>query len=139
MAVTIDMVAIELGRPTPALDSLDASQWATWISRAERAIRSRADRLGVAFESLDVDAVDDVILYAVVRRATRPVDGAESVTETASVDDGSVTDTRRYPTSHGDLYFLDSWWALLGLAPKRGRIGSVQVRVPDWRMPRSGL
>ena len=75
MAVTIEMVAIELGRSTPAPDSIDATQWATWIDRAERAIRLRADRLGVAFESLDAEAVDDVILYAVVRRATRPVDG----------------------------------------------------------------
>ena len=107
MAVTIEMVAIELGRSTPAPDSIDATQWATWIDRAERAIRLRADRLGVAFESLDAEAVDDVILYAVVRRATRPVDGAESVTESVTVDAGTVNDTRRYPAGgQGDLFSL---------------------------------
>lgn len=139
MAVTIDMVAIELGRPTPAPDSLDAAQWATWIDRAERAIRLRADRLGVAFESLDVDAVNDVILYAVVRRATRPVDGAESATEQVSVDDGSVTDTRKFPVGQGDIYFLDQWWRDLGLMPMAGRIGSMCIGVPSWRMPKVGM
>jgi len=139
MAVTIDMVAIELGRPTPASDSIDAAQWATWIDRAERAIRLRADRLGVTFESLDVDAVNDVILYAVVRRATRPVDGAESVTEQVSVDDGSVTDTRKFPVGQGDIYFLDQWWRDLGLMPMGGRIGSMRIGVPSWRMPKVGM
>lgn len=139
MAITVEDVAIELGRPTPTPGSGQAKQWQSWIERAERAIRSRADRLGVAFESLDVGVVDDVILYAVVRRATRPVDGAESVTEQVSVDDGSVTDTRRYPTSHGDIYFLDQWWRNLGLMPMDGRIGSMRIGVPSWRMPKVGM
>lgn len=140
MAVTIEMVAIELGRSTPAPDSIDATQWATWIDRAERAIRLRADRLGVAFESLDAEAVDDVILYAVVRRATRPVDGAESVTESVTVDAGTVNDTRRYPAGgQGDLFFLDTWWALLGLMPRAGRARSIRLGVPGWRTPRQGM
>ena len=140
MAITVEDVAIELGRPTPTPGSGQDRQWQSWIERAERAIRLRADRLGVAFESLDVDAVNDVILYAVVRRATRPVDGAESVTESVTVDAGTVNDTRRYPAGgQGDVFFLDSWWALLGLMPRAGRARSIRLGVPVWRTPRQGM
>lgn len=139
MAVTVEDVAIELGRPTPAVGSSQAMQWQSWIERAQRQIHARAEKLGVDFASLDPFAVDDVVLYAVARRVSRPVDGAESVTEQVSVDDGSVTDTRKFPVGQGDIYFLDQWWRDLGLMPMAGRIGSMRIGVPSWRMPKVGM
>lgn len=60
--------------------------------------------------------MDDVVTYAVALRAGRPIDGATSVSEQVSVDDGSAQESRRYGETYGDLFFLDRWWALLGLS-----------------------
>ena len=140
MTITVDNVAVELGRPTPDMNSIDAKQWLSWIDRAYRAVNTRAARLGVDVSSINPDTLDDVVLYAVARRVGRPVDGAESVTEQVSVDDAQASDTRKYPTGQGDIFFLDSWWALLGLGESgRGRVGSIRVGVPSWRLPRAGL
>lgn len=139
MTITVEDVAIELGRPTPTTGSGQAMQWQSWIERAQRQIQARAEKLGVDFASLDPFAVDDVVLYAVARRVSRPVDGAESVTEQVSVDDGSVSDTRKFPVGQGDIYFLDQWWRDLGLMPMDGRIGSLRIGVPSWRMPKVGM
>ena len=139
MAVTVADVAVELDRPTPEPDSSEFKRLSAWIARAVRAIGARAELRGVDVYALNPDLVDDVVMYAVVRRASRPVDGAESVTEQASVDDGSVSDTRRFPAAQGDMFILDAWWALLGLAEPRGRVGSMRLGVPSWRIPRQGL
>lgn len=139
MAVTVDDIAIELGRPTPVENSLDWDRWSRWIARAYRAIEARCVTLGKEFSSLDEDTVDDVVTYAVIRRIGLPVDGAESITEQAAVDDGSVSETRRYPSTSGDLFFFDNWWAMLGLVRREGRVGSMRLGVPSWRLPREGL
>lgn len=123
MAVTPSDIATELGRPTPASDDPQYRQWEQWIDRAQRAIARRADRLNVSFGSLDPQTVDDVVIYAVVRRHSRPVDGAESTTDQVAVDDGSVNQTRRYGQAQGDIHFLDQWWEDLGL---------VEAPVTEW-------
>ena len=87
MAVTIDDIAVELGRATPAEGSIEAKQWGSWIGRAEGAIHRRAERFGVDPASLDRDAFDEVVTYIVARLARTPLDGAEQVTESAGVDD----------------------------------------------------
>lgn len=113
--VTPEDIADELGRPTPSPDTQQWRQWSSWIDRALRAIVRRAEKVGVSYETLDPEAVSDVIIQAVARRATRPVDGAESTTDQVAVDDGSVNQTRRYGTGLGDIHFLDAWWDDLGL------------------------
>ena len=115
MAVTPADIAVELGRPTPPDGSDQRLQWQSWIDQSLRAIARRARRLGTTIDALVPDDVDDVVLWAVVRRITRPVDGAESTTDQLQVDDGSVNQTRRYPTGHGDIHILDQWWEMLGL------------------------
>lgn len=137
MAVTPQDVAIELGRSTPTPEQ--AERWSRWIARADRAIRTRAERMGVDFASLDPLVVDDVVLYAVVRRESRPVDGAESVTDRVTVDDGTVDETRKFPTGQGDMFFLDEWWRLLGLMPRRGVVGSFRIGIPGHRLPKVGM
>ena len=129
MAVTPETIAVELGRTAPEQDSPTYKQWESWIARALRTIHRRADSLGVDPATLDHDAVDDVVTYAVARRTGRPVDGAESTTDQVSVDDGSINQTRRYGVGQGDIHFLEDWWALLGLAEPVGEwAGSISYR-----------
>lgn len=120
MAVTPEDIAVELGRTAPTEGTPTFLQWNAWIDRALRTIDRRAVSLGATRAALDPEAVDDVVTYAVVRRATRPVDGAESTTDQVSVDDGSVNQTRRWSAGAGDIHFLDQWWELLGLSEPVG-------------------
>ena len=108
-------IALELERPAPEQGDLTYLLWERWIARAVRAIEARAALLRVPADSLAPSVVDDVVTYAVVRRASRPVDGAESTTDRLGVDVGSWDQTRRYPRSEGDIFILDGWWAQLGL------------------------
>lgn len=108
MAVTPADIAVELGRTAPVSPTLE--QWQSWIDRTYRAIQRRAERLGVDYLTIDPDAVDDVVLLAVVAHARRP-DDATQVTK--AVDDGSVT--RTYKSGSGRVVILDEWWADLGL------------------------
>lgn len=119
MAVTVEDIAVELGRPTP-VDVTTAGQWSKWIDRAVRLIAERAASLGVDVSSLDPDAVDDVVTQAVALRALAPADGAEQVTEQASVDDTQVQKSRRYGRTASGPIFLDEWWARLGLSAATG-------------------
>lgn len=120
MPVIPSDVAVELGRAASSLTPEQSAQWSSWIDRAYRTIERRALRLGTTTDALDSHAVDDVVIYAVVRRASRPVDGAESTTDQVSVDDGSLNRTRRFAAGAGDINFLDEWWNLLGLAEPLG-------------------
>ncbi len=139
MAVNVGDIATELGRSTPPTAQQE-QQWSGWIERAYRTIARRAESLGRDMASLDAMLVDDVVIYVVARRASQPADGAESITEQASVDDGSVSETRRFgPKGYVDLFFLDQWWQMLGLSLPQSRIGSIRLGVPVWRTPRSGL
>ena len=134
MAVTPSDVAVELGRPTP-LDPATAQQWQKWIDRAYRMVQRRAEKLGVDYATLDQDTLADVITYAIVRRISRPVDGAESTTDQIGVDVGNWQQTRRYSRGEGDIFFLDSWWADLGLGGP-GDVYSLQMTgAPDQPLP----
>ena len=113
--VTPAYVAVELGRATPDLDSVTHDQWERWIDRADRIITRRAESLGIDPVGLDQATVDDVVTFAVARRITRPADGADSATDQVSIDDGSISRTRRFPPGAGDIHILDEWWADLGL------------------------
>ena len=130
MAVTPQDIAVELGRTAP-LDPATAQQWQKWIDRAYRMVQRRAGKLGVDYATLDPDVVDDVVTYAVVRRVTRPVDGAESTTDQIGVDVGNWQQTRRYPTGAGDIHFLDAWWDLLGLSGSADVFSIQMTGTPD--------
>lgn len=114
--VTIDDIAVELGRTAPGDTSIEAKQWAAWIERATAAINARAASLGIPAESLDQTAVDEVVIYAVVRRISRPPDAAVQVSESVGVDDASWRTDRRYSTGVGDVWITDDWWSRLGLS-----------------------
>ena len=108
MAVTVEQVAVELGRPTPTSPVSD--QWQSWIDRAYRLI---AARLGSeTYAGLDPEILDDVVLMAVTQhvRAWRDLTASRY---TVSVDDGSVT--RAYEASTGLLEIPDDLWPLLGV------------------------
>lgn len=105
MNVTPNDVAVELG--TSPIDEATEHRYFSWIARAERMIRRQADRLGVAWEDVDQDTVDDVILLAVAQHARNP-EALESYD--VSVDDGR--EMRRYRSS-GQIDISDLWWSWL--------------------------
>ncbi|MEL4357039.1 MULTISPECIES: hypothetical protein [unclassified Luteococcus] len=114
--ITIEDIAVELGRTTPEAESIEAKQWESWIKRAMAAIEARATSLGVPLGSIDPDALDEVVIYAVVRRISRPPDAAVQVSESVGVDDASWRTDRRYSTGVGDVWISDDWWSRLGLS-----------------------
>lgn len=118
MAVTPTDIAVELDR-TVTSGSTQWEQWNSWIQQAERAINRRAERMSVDPATLDPETVDDVVVWAVVRRVTRPADGAQSTSDQIGADDGSWNHTRNYGQSQGDIHFLDAWWDELGLLRRR--------------------
>lgn len=127
--VTPGDIAAELGRTAPDQDSEQWTQWERWIDRAEATIARRAVRCGKTLESLDRDALDEVVVYVVISLVGRPVDGAMSVSEQVSVDDGSVNQSRQYARGYGDVLVRDEWWEILGLCRRRG---AFTIR-PRWR------
>lgn len=104
-AVMPNDVAVELGQLP--LDEATEVRYKSWIDRAERMIRRQADRLGVAWEDVDLDTVHDVVLLAVAQHARNP-EAMESVD--ISVDDGR--EMRRYRSS-GEIAISDLWWSWL--------------------------
>jgi hypothetical protein len=119
MAVTPEDIAVELGRPTPAADSVEFAQWTRWIGRARLLIEARLGDL----TALDQAVLDEVVLLAVAAHAKNP-DSATQVD--VRVDDASTS--RRYSTSSGSVLILDEWWALLDpdLVDSSG-VGSTQM------------
>ena len=126
MAVTLEDIAVELGRATPLADSIEAKQWQRWIDRAAALIEGRANRLGVDPATLDVAVVDDVVVRAVARHARRP-DNAMQVS--VSVDDGSTQ--RTYQSSAGEVTIADGWWDELGLVGVSGAFSTRPGFVSD--------
>ena len=114
--VAVDDIAVELGRAASTLTDAERAQWQAWIGRAYRTIERRAERLGVDYHTIPGEDVDEVVTYIVARLARTPRDGAEQVTESGGVDDYSYSETRRYRPPLGDVFVLDAWWDLLGLA-----------------------
>lgn len=121
MAVTLEDIAVELGRATPDTGSIEARQWQRWIDRAVTLINARADRLGVDPATLDPAVVDAVVTLAVVAHARRP-DNSTQVD--VAIDDGRVS--KRYETSQGRVTILDEWWVDLGLVGESA-VGSFRM------------
>jgi hypothetical protein len=127
--VTLETIAVELGRPTPSLDSVEGRQWQAWIDEALFLIGRR-----LTLADLDEATVDYVVKHAVVAMARNP-DSATTVD--VAVDDGRVS--RRYSSSAGHVSILDAWWAMLDpdLAGSSG-VGSTQLYgdtgapTPNW-------
>ena len=113
MSVTVENIAVALGRPTPTGEK--AAQWTYWIGQALRIIERRATRLGVSMDDLDPEDVDSVVVRAVAAMVTNP-DNATQVT--ISVDDGSTS--RTYKSGTGEVSLLDAWWDELGLLEASG-------------------
>jgi hypothetical protein len=84
------------------------ARWALWIDRTVRQIQRRAERLGVDFDDLSEQTVDDVVLLAVAAHARNP-EGVDTVD--VSADDGRVS--RRYAKSAGEVSITDLWWSWL--------------------------
>ena len=108
MAVTPDVIAVALGRPAPTGQQL--AQWTYWADEAQRIIHARAVRLGVGPASLDGDALDSVVVRAVVAMIRNPDDATQV---SVSVDDGNMA--RTYRSSEGEISIKDRWWDELGL------------------------
>ena len=109
MAVAPDVIAVALGRPTPTGQQL--AQWTYWASEAQRIIHARAVRLGVDPASLNEEALDSVVVRAVVAMVRNPDD----VTQVSvSVDDGNMARTYR-SSGEGEVSIKDRWWDELGL------------------------
>ena len=108
MAVTSDMIAVALGRPTPTGPQL--GQWIYWATEAQRIIHARTVRLGVDPASLDEETLDSVVVRAVVAMVRNPDDATQV---SVSVDDGNMA--RTYRSSDGEISIKDRWWDELGL------------------------
>ena len=108
MAVTVDTIAVALGRTAPDAGTPERAQWEMWIADAVRAIDRRAARLGVDPAMLEAEDVDYVVREAVTDHIRHPDDATQVA---VSVDDGSVS--RTYKTSRGRVTIIDEWWDLL--------------------------
>lgn len=108
MPVTVAQVAVELARPTPTSPVSD--QWQSWIDRAYRLIENRLG--STAYEALDVDVLDDVVLMAVTQHVRGWRDSTAS-RYTVSVDDGTVS--KQFEKAAGLLEIPDELWPLLGV------------------------
>lgn len=126
MSVTVDDIALELGRATPEAASIEARQWARWIDRAVWLIEARAERLGVDPSTLDAETVDAVVTLAVVAHVQHP---DNSTRVSVAVDDASVQ--REYRTSQGRITIEDQWWADLGLVDMSGAFTVTPSFAPD--------
>lgn len=125
-SVTPATIAVELGQSVPASGSTKDLQWAQWIADALVPIQARVDSI-TPTPTVDQDALDYVIRKAVAAHADRPSDGATQVT--TSIDDGSVSKTYR-KTRGVDVEITGEWWAMLGLAPTKGKAYNVDLMPP---------
>lgn len=125
--VTPERIAIELGRATSSITPEQDAQWTSWIAATYDAIYRRATNRGVEVAALDSEHVGYVVTQVVARRAERPSDGADSVSEQVNVDDGGATETRRWSSWRRSTVesLLDDWWGDLGLGGRN--VGSTRL------------
>ena len=116
MAVTLDMLAVALGRTAP--DSVEADQWQMWIDDALMLIEARLGDPAL----LDQAKLDYVVREAVVAHIRRPDDATQI---TLAIDDANST--RTYRSSRGRVFILDEWWNLLAPAQARGRAFEIDM------------
>lgn len=119
MPVTVDQIAVEIGRSTPNVNSVEYEQIQQWIDRTYRDIQRR---FRDSYAALDPEAVDDVVILAVSEHARNP-EGWDS--RDVSVDDARTS--IRYKHSSGRIVILDEWWEML--TPKR-ESGAFTVHSP---------
>ena len=112
MAVTVDTIAVALGRTAPATGDPALAQWQMWIADALMLIQAR---LGDP-ELLDQAALDYVVREAVVAHLRNPDDATQIAVQ---IDDGNVS--RSFRSSRGRVTILDEWWALLSPAMSNRR------------------
>jgi hypothetical protein len=117
MAVTPDVIAVALGRPLPATDSVSWQQWSMWIDDALFLI---GRRLGDP-TLLDQGALDYVVREAVKAMVLRPDDATQV---DIAVDDARVS--KRYTSGSGRVTILNEWWDLL--SPASATSGAFSVR-----------
>lgn len=125
---TVAEVAAEVGRLPESVTTAETAQWTRWLERVERDIEARFVRAGmslsgqVALQIPDAGTVADVEVAAVARKVQNPT-GVSSSTGTVTVDDGTVSNTRRYEstrTGMDPLELSDAEWArLLPAGPRR--------------------
>lgn len=126
MAVTPETIAVELGRPTPAADSVQFKQWQAWIDEALYLIGRR-----LTLADLDQADVDYVVKHSILPLARNP-DGATQVD--VAVDDGRVS--RRYSGANS-VSISDELWAILDSTVETSGVHSVTPYfAPDvWPWP----
>lgn len=122
MAVTVEDIAIELGRTSPDPGSLEFQQWTRWIGDALMLVEAR---LGDPAE-LDQDRLDYVVRQAVAAHVAKPDDATQV---SVSVDDGS--ESRTYASGAGRVTILDKWWDLLSPAGAKGKAFAVDTVGPQ--------
>lgn len=113
MAVTIQNLAIAVGRAAPEQGSDTAQQWEMWIDDALMFIEAR--RLELDRPAPDQAKIDYVVREAVAAHIKRPDDATQV---TISIDDGSTS--KSYKSGRGRVAILDEWWRLLGLQEDSG-------------------
>lgn len=118
MAVTVEMIAVALGRTAPDSGSVEAAQWSMWIADALMLIEARLGDPAL----LDQAKLDYVVREAVAAHVRNPDDATQV---TVSVDDGSSS--RSYRSSSGRITILDEWWNLLSPAQSSGRAFEVDT------------
>lgn len=123
--VTPAVVAIALGRPAPPEDSVTDAQWSMWIEDALRLIQNRLDEAAVAEETIVAGDLDYVIREAVVAQVKAPDD---STLTAVSGEDRSTQ--RAFRPGSGRVFILAEWWAMLGLAPTKGKAFMVDLMPP---------
>lgn len=120
MTVTLQTVAVALGRTAPSVGTPEGMQWEMWIADALMLISARlvgTEPGQVAtLGDLNQPKLDYVVREAVAAQVRRPDDATQVA---ISVDDGSVSKT--YRTAAGRVEIRDEWWDLL--SPTSGESG----------------
>lgn len=109
--------AVRIAAGKASLGAAETEQATQWIKLALLMIRNRFGTL----DSLDPEALEQVVAQAVSSRLSAPGEGITS-TEVAVDDARSV---KRYETTRGGLYISDDMWALL--TPTRKRRGAFSI------------
>jgi len=122
MAVTVDTIAVALGRTAPDAGTPELAQWEMWIADAVRAIERRAASLSVDVASLDSADVDYVVREAVTDHIKHPDDATQVA---VAIDDGNVS--RTYRSSRGRVTILPEWWEILFPTTSRRRAFEVDT------------
>jgi hypothetical protein len=125
MAVTPDVIAVALGRPLPATDSVSWQQWSMWIDDALFLIENRPKELGGPLNLADLNPTSlDYVVREAVKAAVREHRPDDATQVDIAIDDGRVS--KRYVSGTSRVKILDEWWDLL--SPASATSGAFSVR-----------